>query len=63
MITKETFETAVTAIRDLEEAVHTIDRTLNIKADGTNWTTADSLSEIAYQLTRIADALTKEETL
>jgi len=57
MVTKETFETA---IRDLEEAVYSIERTLNTKADGTNWTPADSLSNIAFQLERIADALEKK---
>ena len=57
MITKETFETSV---RDIEEAIYTVDRTLNTRADGTNWTVADSLSNIAFQLERIADALQKQ---
>lgn len=54
MITKETLNTAVA---DLCNSLDAIDNTLNTKADGTNWTTADSLSNIAFQLERIADAL------
>ena len=57
MITKETFEMAV---RDIEEAIYSVDRTLNTKADGTNWTVADSLSNISFQLERIADLLEKK---
>ena len=57
MITKETFEAGV---RDIEEAIYTVDRTLDTRADGTNWTVADSLSNIAFQLERIADALQKQ---
>lgn len=45
---------------DLEEALYSIDRTLNTKADGSNWTVADSLSNIAFQLERIANALEKK---
>lgn len=44
---------------DICEALFDIDRTLNTKADGTNWTVADSLMNIAYELGRIADVLEK----
>ena len=54
MVTKETFESSM---RDLEEAVYSVDKTLGTVADGTNWTVADSVSNIAFQLERIADAL------
>jgi hypothetical protein len=37
-----------------KESVH------SLKGDGTNWTIADSLENIAYSLNRIADSLEKE---
>lgn len=56
MITKETLQTAATNIAD---AVYSLEKTLDTRADGTNWTVADSLSNIAYQLERIANAMEK----
>jgi hypothetical protein len=56
MLTKETLQTATT---DIVDAIYSVEETLNQKADGTNWTVADSLSNIAYQLERIANAMEK----
>lgn len=56
MITKETIQTAAT---DIADAIYNLEKSVNQKADGTNWTIADSLSNIAYQLERIADAIEK----
>jgi hypothetical protein len=53
-------ETIRRAAQDVCESLDYIDRTLSTKADGTNWTVADSLSNIAFQLERIADALEKK---
>jgi hypothetical protein len=47
-------------LQDLYDALTDIDKTLNTKADGTNWTVADSLSNISFNLERIADALEKK---
>ena len=49
------------SLQDIYDALTDIDSTLNTKADGTNWTVADSLSNIAYELGRIADVLEKGE--
>jgi hypothetical protein len=56
MLTKETLQTAT---NDIVGAIESIEETLNQTADGTNWTVADSLSNIAYQLERIANAMEK----
>ena len=53
MITKETATEAAL----ITEAVFGVEQALNQTADGTNWTVADSLSNIALQLERIADKL------
>lgn len=58
MITKGTVDIAV---RELCDSLDRIDDTLSTVADGTNWTVADSLSNIAFQLERIANALEKEK--
>ena len=57
-VNQETFETSM---RGLEEALYGVERKLGDKADGTNWTVADSLSNIAFQLERIADSLEKTD--
>jgi len=59
MITKEQIDRVVEAIEYLgdtieKESVH------SLKGDGTNWTIADSLENIAYSLNRIADSLEKK---
>jgi hypothetical protein len=56
MLTKETLQTAT---NDIVGAIESIEEVLNQTADGTNWTVADSLSNIAYQLERIANAMEK----
>lgn len=43
------------SMQDIYDALSDIDKTLNTTADGTNWTVADSLSNIAINLERIAD--------
>ena len=48
-------------LQDIYDALTDIDRTLNTTADGTNWTVADSLSNIAYELGRIADVFRTKE--
>ncbi len=60
MITKETLNTAVA---DLCYSIDAVDNTINTKADGTNWTVADSLSNIHFQLERIADALESQNKI
>ena len=55
-----TQDTVETAARGIEEAIYSVDRTLSTRADGTNWTVADCLSNIEYQLQRIADSLEKK---
>lgn len=42
-----------THLSDLTEAVYDLDKTLDTKADGTNWTVADSVSNIAYELSEL----------
>ena len=39
-----------THLSDIAHAVFELDKTLDTKADGTNWTVADSVSTIAYEL-------------
>jgi hypothetical protein len=56
MLTNENIQTATT---DIVDAIYDVEKALNQKADGTNWTVADSLSNIAYQLERIANAMEK----
>jgi hypothetical protein len=56
MVTREAIKMAT---NDITEALYDLDKTLNQTADGTNWTVADSLSNIAYQLERIANAMEK----
>jgi hypothetical protein len=56
MISKEQVDRIVDAIENLgdvveKESVH------SLKGDGTNWTVADSLENIAYSLNRIAETL------
>ena len=57
MITKETLQAATT---DIVDAIYSVEEALKQTADGTNWTMADSLSNIVFQLERIADALEKK---
>jgi uncharacterized protein Yka (UPF0111/DUF47 family) len=59
MITEKQIDRIVEAIEYLgdtieKESVH------SLKGDGTNWTIADSLENIAYSLNRIADSLEKK---
>ncbi len=47
-----TLQDVCNAINELESSLHGNDR-----ADGTNWTTADSLSNIYFEMKRVADIL------
>lgn len=47
------------ATTDIVEAIYDLEKALNQTADGTNWTIADSLSNIALELNRIANAMEK----
>ena len=49
----------ISALWDISSEVQ--DNKLNDQADGTNWTIADSISNTAFQLERIADILEKIE--
>jgi prophage DNA circulation protein len=42
-----------THLSDLAEAVYEVEKTLDTKADGTNWTVADGVSNIAYELSEL----------
>ena len=44
-------------LTELAEAVYEVDKTLDSKADGTNWTVADSVSNIAYELAELNKTL------
>ena len=44
-------------LTELAEAVYEVDKTLDRKADGTNWTVADSVSNIAYELAELNKTL------
>ena len=44
-------------LNEIAEAVSEVDKTLDRKADGTNWTVADSVSNIAYELAELNKTL------
>ena len=44
-------------LNEIAEAVYEVDKTLDSKADGTNWTVADSVSNIAYELAELNKTL------
>jgi len=44
-------------LNEIAEAVYEVDKTLDTKADGTNWSVADSVSNIAYELSELNKTL------
>ena len=56
MISKEQVDRVVEAIEYLGDKIEA-ESVHSLKGDGTNWTIADSLENIAYSLNKIADTL------
>jgi len=52
-------EQTVMALNSIAEAVYEVDKTLDRGADGTNWTVADSVSNIAYELAELNKTMSK----
>lgn len=50
-------------LNEIAEAVYEVDKTLDTKADGTNWTVADSVSNIAYELSELNKTLDAIKTI
>ena len=50
-------ERTISALNSIAEAVYEVDKTLDKGADGTNWTVADSVSNIAYELSELNKTL------
>ena len=50
-------EQTIIALNSIAEAVYEVDKTLDKGADGTNWTVADSVSNIARELSELNKTL------